>query len=191
METKNRDAAAESDRNARTSPVGLWRMARDYALAALVVRAAQRSEIALVPYFLAGHAIELALKAYLRGAGLGASELSSRRFGHNLQALLDECHRRGFDRSVRLGSRQRSALHLLGAYYAGKTFEYYETGVLQVPIWGILEGALRRVIDGVQRFCWNVEQLPVRLLARDGLASALQRAKLNATAALSADGRSG
>jgi hypothetical protein len=54
-------------------------------------------------YFLLGQSIELSLKAFLLGRGVPLKELRSRKYGHNLETLLDEARRRKLGLEVKLG----------------------------------------------------------------------------------------
>lgn len=81
----------------RTTAMGLARYAFEYIEAALVVddRMGQRKEfqvIAPIPaLYLAGHGIELSLKAYLRHHGVSVRKLQ--KLGHDL----DRCYRRAIE----------------------------------------------------------------------------------------------
>lgn len=76
-----------------------------------------------VPHYLAGHAIELALKAHL--AHKGASENRLKKLGHDLEKVL-----RRTDASVRavLTDEQVTAIKWLNQYYAAKELEYTAWG---------------------------------------------------------------
>ena len=89
------------DDPSRTTPIGLLRYSTEFLEAAGIVDEHMGSRsgyetIAPIPVmFLTGHAIELALKAFLLKHGVTLTELRSRKFGHNLVALMDESLNRG------------------------------------------------------------------------------------------------
>jgi len=76
-----------------------------------------------VPHYLAGHALELALKAHLLHRG--ADEKTLRKVSHDLEAALGEA-----DQAVRdaLKPEQLAAIKWLNAFYSGKVLEYPEIG---------------------------------------------------------------
>ncbi len=87
----------EIDQIDRTSSVGLFNFANSYFAAALALKdiriAATHPETPL--RFLYFHAVELFLKAYLRGKGHSAAELRSRKFGHRICCLSERAAQYG------------------------------------------------------------------------------------------------
>ena len=103
-----------------------------------------RFEDPFVPaYYLHGHAIELALKGYLRHRGRSENQVRSRPFGHDLVALLNECKSEKLEDVMSLtradeGGRGRTradeeVVTLLNERYAVKRLEYGEVGAYQLP----------------------------------------------------------
>ena len=78
----------------RTTPFGMWRYGNDFRKAALAVLTEHNDRVFVPYYFLLGQSIELSLKAFLMGRGVSLYVLSSRKYGHDLKALLDEARRR-------------------------------------------------------------------------------------------------
>jgi HEPN domain-containing protein len=76
--------------------------------------------------FLAGHAVELALKAFLRARGLADDELQ--RLGHDLEELMNEAKRLGL--TVEVTEQESRHVLLLNARYGYSPYRvrYLETG---------------------------------------------------------------
>ena len=91
--------------------------AQQYHLAAATLLPLyQRAESPL--YFLFAHAIELALKAYLRSRGLSAPRGQR---GHALQGLFEQCQRKG----LQVGCDLRNVIHLLESENKQHGFRYF------------------------------------------------------------------
>ncbi len=123
-----------------TAPFGHLRLAKDYLQAAKKVQPPPNSaldelklKINFPAYFLVGHAVELALKAFLLGRGLSINELRGRKYGHNICALITECRRRKLGHEVRLNAQEIATLKLLNNCYSDKEFEYTVSGLRRLP----------------------------------------------------------
>lgn len=125
----------------RTTAIGLARYAKEYLEAAIVVdeelgvkRSA--SHISPIPaYFLLTHAIELTLKAYLRGAGLAVRQLQG--VGHDLDALLAKANELGLGDCHTFTADDNEAFSLLVAANGQHRFRYIQTGATQLPFWSV------------------------------------------------------
>lgn len=91
-----------TDRDERTTALGLFNLARSYHEAALTLADQKRNGVDLKAghwlspvLFLHYHAVELFLKAFLRLHGHSVDELASRKFGHDYQALEDRARELG------------------------------------------------------------------------------------------------
>ncbi len=97
-----------------------------------------------VPHYLAGHALELALKAHL--AHNGATGESLKDLGHDLVATLARA-----DDGVRalVSPQQVVAIRWLNPYYRGKELEYppKTTGVKSVPEASYIMRAAERIVN--------------------------------------------
>lgn len=86
-----------ADQDRRSTPVGYFNFAESYYVAAKVLRRSKtkashkHAPIRFVYY----HAIELYLKSYLRGNGVGAFVLSTKVYGHDVQKLLRDAEKFG------------------------------------------------------------------------------------------------
>ncbi len=74
--------------------------------------------------FLAGHSIELGLKAFLSLNGASLVELAGGPFGHRLDLLLEEAEKIGLNQSVALSKEQAEAIRFASHYYSNKILEY-------------------------------------------------------------------
>ena len=112
---------------ARMGPVGLWQYADAYKRAAETLPA---PEVPYEPvrYYLACHAIELCLKAYLSVHGATMLDLAENAYGHNLDRLLAAADQRGLSAAIPLPAEHRAEVHKAADYYAGKLFEYPAVG---------------------------------------------------------------
>lgn len=110
--------------------------ARMYAAAADAVNERYPNALHVLSHLL-GMSIELALKAYIRGAGCSVQDL--KRLSHDLGALYERAKECGLDHT---GSRN-FVLRVLGANYRPRAFAYPEEGVLTV----IMPWRLRQIAD--------------------------------------------
>ena len=145
--------------NNRTTPYGMWRYGDDFRKAALAVLS-HHNERAFMPYyFLLGQSIELFLKAFLLGRCMPLKELRSRKYGHNLKALLDEARRRKLGREVKLEEVHCAAIHLLGIEYLDRRFQYIQTGTMYLPEAWLAQEAEDKLSSGLEPYCRKVTKL--------------------------------
>jgi len=88
-------------------------------------------------YFCALRSIELGLKAHLAHDGVTERQLSSKRLGHDLPALLKEIKDRGILNKTGLSARDTIALARGSADYDKKRFEYpyLQFSTLPLAVW--------------------------------------------------------
>ena len=146
-----------------TAPIGFLRVANDYLRAARTVQQppvseleALRQRISLPAYFLVGHASELALKAFLLGRGHTITELRSRKYGHDLAALIAESRKRKLGREVRLSARELDCLRLLNECYSAKEFEYAINGYRRLPSYALVFSTATKLCEGLQGYCRRI-----------------------------------
>lgn len=144
----------------RTEPYGCLRVAIEYLKAAEKVQPPARSEIdefrqrlSFPAYFLAGHAIELALKAFLLGRGMSVDVLRSKKYGHDLRALLTEARRRRLGLLVKLSPRDVAAVLVLNECYSAKELEYAVTGIRRLPHYSAAIHVADALISGLGPYC--------------------------------------
>lgn len=137
----------------RTTPMGLWRHSKEFFDAAHVVLNAAGSSVSLPVYYLFGHSIELSLKAFLAARGVSLADLKSRKFGHDLNALLIEARKRRLGLQVKLSRIDVEVIKLLNFDYVAKRFEYRETGVYHLPLINLAEDVTHKLVKGLKNYC--------------------------------------
>jgi hypothetical protein len=123
-----------------------------------------------VAYYLCGHSIELALKAFLRMKGVPAKTLSNpRHFGHDLERLLDRALALGLQVIVDLSERQQQAIRVANAYYSVKLFEYLDgahgfaeamRSYPSLPDLDTLRSAAELLVVNLKEPCLNATPVP-------------------------------
>jgi hypothetical protein len=109
----------------RLAPYGLIVFAEYYLLAARAVQAPEKApDFPLVRTFLACHAVELALKAFLAMKGASLVELLGGPYGHNLKNLIEEAEKRDLQAFIKLDDGQRAEIIKASEYYSEKVLEY-------------------------------------------------------------------
>jgi hypothetical protein len=137
----------------RTTPTGLARYSVDFLEAAVLlddkmVLRPSIDTVASVPVlYLVGHAIELALKAFILKKGASLSDL--RGYGHQLEVLWTKATSVGLGDLVSLRDEERSALVLLDDLYSTKQLEYIVTGSKTFPVHGPLEAAALKIVNAI------------------------------------------
>lgn len=87
--------------------------------------------MSLPAYFLAGRAIELALKSYMLLQGRTEKDLRS--VSHDLAAALDTAVRLGLPSILLVSGESEQAIRWINDYYASKDLEYPTTGYKSYP----------------------------------------------------------
>ena len=96
------------------------------------------------------HAIELALKVYIRQQDvLPLSELRSRRFGHKISRLLEVAIENGLRDECRLTESQIEHIHAVSGLYSSKGLEYFRLGSMQLPPIIEIRDATSALIEGL------------------------------------------
>jgi hypothetical protein len=132
---------------------GLWSYASQYQQAA---RAVSASPFNVARFYLACHALELALKAFLSTKGLSLERMA-RRPGHDLATALAEAERLRLADVVRLPPLQRKEVRR-ARYYGEKVFEYPAWipsvhGFKDIPDLDLLMGATDRLLRKLREPC--------------------------------------
>jgi hypothetical protein len=140
----------------RTTSLGFWSFAEEYVNAAKAVQKSVGNSISMPAYFLVGHSIELSLKAFLLGRGVPLSELRSRKkYGHDLEKLLQEARRRRLGREVKLSKKEVLSIRLLNYEYNSKLLEYIEIGSTKLPTYVFLESIAIKLVMGLKYYCYQ------------------------------------
>jgi hypothetical protein len=78
--------------------------------------------------YLACHSVELVLKAFLSLHGAEMFQLAEGKYGHNLEAILEEAIQQGLKDAVGLSHAEEAVIRGAGPYYGAKVFEYPAVG---------------------------------------------------------------
>lgn len=114
------------------------------------------TDLELTPFvihYLIGHSIELSIKSFLLSRGLKIDELCSRKYGHDLSALLSESRRRKLGNIVKLTQREIKAIKLLNVFYKAKLLEYTEIGFYRFPPYKLIHGVANKLHSKIRLFC--------------------------------------
>ena len=84
-------------------------------------------------YFLYAHAMELALKAFLRHVDVSTAELGSRPFGHDVGRLYDEATKRGLDPLPEHAPHFDAVAHLTTESNVDQSLRYWTPGRTKAP----------------------------------------------------------
>ena len=134
-----------------TTPRGLLIFAEEFMRAAEAVEKLC-PEDRLPRYYLFGHTLELALKAFLLAEGVSLDDLK-RKFGHDLLRLAKEANSLGLDRAETISSIDFAVIRIINIDYLTKRFEYGEHGTTyHVPERQYLIKTVRKLIRGIGRY---------------------------------------
>jgi HEPN domain-containing protein len=137
--------------NIRTNSMGLWTQSNMYLNASKQLREHAPLKYSDPCYYLAAHALELSLKAYLRGCGMKIFELQN--IGHDLYKCLQKARKVGLDKFFKFSNKEISALVLLNSYYVKKEFEYIKTGYRIYPELTLLQNTIAQLQNKIKLFC--------------------------------------
>lgn len=139
----------------RTTATGLWTYGDSYLKAARHVARIKLQHSAPV-YFLYVHAIELALKAYLRAQGATLEDLKS--IGHSLPELLKRARQKGLhDSNAPTATTQ--ILKTLDVYNRTHEFRYIVTGFKTLPTVAALDVAAAGLLKATRTACFSVSRI--------------------------------
>jgi len=131
--------------------MGLWTQSESYLAASIVLQKHSRNEVSDPNYYLPAHALELALKAFLRGNG--ATLKCLRGIGHDLEICLGRAECFGLDSFCQMSNEDMAAIRLLNSYYKVKEFEYIVTGSKRYPPITTLQEIVSRLLQKIEKFC--------------------------------------
>jgi len=134
--------------------MGLWRYCKEFADTGRFVLQHASGPVAPIPaYYLYCHAVELGLKAFLRGKGWTLKQL--RGLGHNLASALSEADKAGLGGFCRLAPHLTHAIQVVSPVYCDKQFEYITTGLKQLPQITDLQAGAEQLVLQLERFCYD------------------------------------
>lgn len=106
------------------------------------------SEVSLPSYFLLGRSVELSLKAFLLASGMSRNELTYRKYGHDLEALLNEARMRGIENAIPIDDVKLGVLALLNYDYSEKRSEYRVSGgIYRIPMIDVTLNIARKLAN--------------------------------------------
>jgi hypothetical protein len=142
------------------------RAAQEYLSAAGLVKRPAGTEVeaftqrlCFPAYYLVGHAIELALKAFLLGRGMSVSKLRSKTYGHS-SALLLKARRRRLGLVLKLKPSEVAAIRTLDECYSAKEFEYVVNGARRVPPYALAYPTASSLCTGLRAYCAGLASNP-------------------------------
>lgn len=135
----------------KTTALGLWRYAKEFAEAGRVVSHIKGGEPFIPTYYLFAHGIELVLKAFLRSQGVDLKKL--RDIGHDLEGALEEAQNHGLGTHVTLRREDVVAIKMINSFYKNKELEYITTGFKSLPELLNLNSALEMLLEGTSSVC--------------------------------------
>jgi len=103
-------------------------------------------------FFLVGHSIELALKAFLLGSRVSEEELKHRRLGHNLTALLTRAQALKLASEVALTEEETATIQMLDGIYSAKELEYRVVGMRTFPPYALIFAVADKLCTGLLPF---------------------------------------
>jgi hypothetical protein len=128
----------------RTTPIGLARYAEDFLRASLKADdgmggGREHDFVAPIPVlYLAGHSIELALKAFLLHKGVTLRDLRVK-YGHDLGRCFKKAKELGLLGHAKFEDVEVAAFEVLDDLYSSKQLEYIATGAKTFPMFGPIE----------------------------------------------------
>ena len=137
----------------RTSAIGLARYSGDYYDAAITadnVIGNRKGYEVVAPapvMFLIAHAIEFALKAYLRWKGVDLGYL--KKVGHNLDNCWYAACEYGVTEHVCLSEEELVILGLISDLHSSTELRYIQTSYKQFPVFGPLQQMSTKALDNV------------------------------------------
>jgi hypothetical protein len=141
---------------------GFWSHAKEFLSAAKVVKdplqgnkGKNNFSLILPAYYLVGHSIELSLKSYLAAKGYKTEELRSKKYGHDLEALLIECRKKKLGREAKLSKHQVTAIKLFSNTYKSKKLEYLEYGNYRLPEYSFIYNVAKHLNDSLACYASN------------------------------------
>jgi len=126
-----------------------------YAEAAMTLAHVNAQRFANPAYYLAGHSIELSLKAFLMARGTIGIDAFRKAYNHDLEKLMKEARRRKLGRVVKIDRRIDLQLQGLNKEYSGNDYplKYIRTGLHFFPNLELLTNFAVHLATGLRRYC--------------------------------------
>ena len=139
----------------RTTPIGLSRYARDFLDAALSadkdigMRPGYEIHAPVPVMYLVGHAIELSLKSFLAFKRVSLKELSSRKYGHDLEACFKKARECGLLSIATFEGSDIEGMKVLNKLYSTKQLNYIITGAKTFPVFGPIRSFAETLLGAI------------------------------------------
>lgn len=104
-------------------------------------------------YYLYCHALELAMKAFLRAKGMSSAELRGPAIRHSLLNLWKECLTRQLALDFATQNKVGEVIRLLTPYATDHEFRYVRTGFNTLPTLDEVRDAAAELIEAVRPTC--------------------------------------
>lgn len=138
-----------ADYEERTTAFGLLHYAHQYQRASILVM--EEDSRSVVPYMLIAHALELALKAYLRTRGAAMGDLKKAR--HSLPKLHDDAMKKGLGTLWPPAADLLVTLQILESANDQQAPRYIVTGIASRPNWTVVTLQAEGIIDALKEIC--------------------------------------
>lgn len=130
--------------------IGLLRFATEFYDAASKLRDSDETLSSTPVYYLYGHSIELAIKAYL--VTVGYSEKQLRDIGHDLKDAWSTAKALNITDQLSKPQEIEETVNLISPYYEAKELEYIFEGYKQFPKIKYMHNSAKQLIEGIGRF---------------------------------------
>ena len=142
------------------SPRGLWTDAREFRDVGRCTLANFPNRPSFPIYYLFLHAIELALKAYLRQVDAVTMAELCQEYGHNISKLMKKATDENLRSHCSLNETQMGVLDALSDIYSKKDFEYFRLGVYSLPPIRLVAEAADVLVENIKRMKLRVAEDP-------------------------------
>ncbi len=143
----------EPDIEERSSPLGYWNFANRFLEAGDIVFEGTRGTESAPVHYLYAHALELALKAFLRTQGVSIDVLKGKSLGHNLEKILEKAKSNGLESYIALTPERDLDIYYLNYCYQNKDFEYFLKGSATIPESKMVAKLVRDILAATKEIC--------------------------------------
>ena len=140
-----------SEKFSRTTPLGLWTDAKNMLAAAMLLNQNEDIHLLRPLYYLLGHGIEEAFKAFIMAKGGTLQCLKS--IGHDLELARDWANTAHLAQFYTLTEKDNQAIKMLNPYYKTKELEYRVKGYKSYPESDVLIGLLNNLLSSIKHIC--------------------------------------
>lgn len=135
----------------RTAAMGLWTDAKNMLEAAMLLKQNEDLQLLRPLYYLLGHGVEEAFKAFVMAKGGSLQCLKS--ISHDLELARDWANTAGLAQFYTLSDQDNQAIKTLNPYYKAKEFEYRVRGYKSYPALDVLISLLDGLLRSIKNVC--------------------------------------